>query len=292
IFLSSIFLSYSPVRHSGVSDLPRGRVVSEPTMPETAATSRPDSSRHVISVLIVTAAILWNVAALTFASQKGFDWQSNEVAALLGLAFAQTGLAAGYFAWGRLNVVVRTGVLLAAIFASWRIAKLAADEPGLDWFTIQFITALATVTPLTISRLSGTRLLFGDETLDHVRTVRQFRIWDVLSWTTAIAMLAGASRWMAIGQTTNLQLLLLTLIEAVMICFCMVAPLGFKRMWLGVIAALGISVLFGAGFAMHARDPNPLLKMFVTEFIVITACVMVLRVGGYRLRSMDATVAK
>jgi hypothetical protein len=258
-------------------------------MSEQLPASRSDSSHHAISVLIVTAAILWNLAALTFALQKSFDWRANEVAALLGLAFAQTGLAASYFAWGRVNVAVRAGVLLAAVFASWRIAKAAVDETGLDWYTIHFVTALATAAPLTISRLSGTRLFFGEETSAQRPTVRQFRIWDVLSWTTAIAMLTAASRWTAFGQVTNLQLLLLTLVQAVMFSFCIVAPLGFRRMWLGVVVSLGISGLFGLGFATHASDVSPLLKMFGVEFMIISACVVLLRVAGYRLRSVDST---
>ena len=59
-----------------------------------------------------------------------------------------------------------------------------------------------------------------------------------------------------------------------------------------VLTALGAAIFFGLAFSAQARDPYPLIKMFTAESLVMTSCIMVLRLGGYRLRNINTAIPK
>ncbi|HUE72399.1 MAG TPA: hypothetical protein VMP01_16055, partial [Pirellulaceae bacterium] len=282
IFLSSIFLSYSPVRHSGVSDLPRGRVVSEPTMPETAATSRPDSSRHAISVLIVTAAVLWNLVILARASSQDFQWMNAEMRILMGVVFGQVTLGAAYFGLGRWNIAWRMMVLLAAVVASsFLTAAMLADRPRL-YLAAHLSTAIVTAFILYGCRCFGLQLTHSDFPAEQFR--RQFTLLDALSLMTAVALVAGAFRWtewptgllreswdwIFIGSTTGLPSLMF--------------PLLFPKSWLGTLASIAAVALSVGIIVWLDQIQSTWFLIAMSQCLLVCAVSSVLRIAGYRLR--------
>jgi hypothetical protein len=211
---------------------------------------RPDSSRHAISVLIVTAAILWNVAALARVHYAPTSWREFPSQFVFALAFGQIGLAAGYVVWGRLNLAVRIALLLAVAVASSRLTALA-DRSGATtgWLAIHLAMALISIAALSMSRLGGLSLVHPDLRQSLPRRW-QFSLLSLVSVMTSVALVAAVWRWATLPWSESSQtwwaIAHILAAETAITCICLIVPLAAGAWWKG--AGIAIAGTFAITF--------------------------------------------
>jgi hypothetical protein len=251
-------------------------------MSEPASLERSDSSRHAISVLIVTAAILWNLVVLTRAHAADMQWHHTELRILLGIIFAQVTLGAGYFALGRWNLFWRACVLLVAVTASSLLtAALLANRPRL-YLSAHLATGLLTALPLYGMRCFGLRLTHSE--LPTSKRKIQFSLLDGLSLMTAVAVVAGVSRWAESPPGMLREALDWGLVGTVTGLISLMFPLLFPQWWHGAASALAVSALvIGTLVLLHDLNITWFL-VAAAQWLLVTTCCVILRLAGYRLQ--------
>lgn len=257
-------------------------------MSESPPPMRSVSSRHAISVLIVTAGILWNLVALTRAAalkDHGALLPSMEIGIWMGVAHAQVMLAAGYVAWGQWNVAVRAGLFSLVLVAS---SVFASAFPGFFnarlHLTIFLCIALGIATPLSCIRVLGLHLADA-ESAPSMQRPGQFTIWQILSLMAAVAILLTLSRWAVVpGGASKWWSVFATWLvpQSAIGLTCLILPFVFKRWWWSAcITAVGSLVL---GLWYLDLSDNLLQLLFaMTQWFLVVGCCGVLRLAGYRL---------
>ncbi len=121
---------------------------------------------------------------------------------VLGLALGQVGLMACYLVWGRGDIVLRLGGLIASVAVwSWMLATLQLDATG--W--MRHLMAHATLVTAVLATERSWRALRQNKHRDG-RKVPQFSIWNIVQLTTCVAITLGMVRAISMQQWINAPL--------------------------------------------------------------------------------------
>ena len=256
----------------------------EPHMSESTTPIRPESSRHAISVLIVTAAILWNLVALTRATAlrpSGAFLPEPEVVVWAAGAYAQVMLAAGYLAWGRWNVAIRAALVLLVLIASSAIVNAFLGTDFRAYVTFFSSIVLGIALPLSGVRFCGLHLIHPEQSPPAQRR-GQFSLWKILSLTAAVAILLTLSRW-TVPDVWSWQFAVNWLIPNCMFgIVCLAAPLAVHRWWWSASMTAVASVAMACWYLVMTGN-RQLVVFVVTQWILVSGCSGVIRLVGYRL---------
>jgi len=255
-------------------------------MSEPHSSAQSDFSRHAISVLIVTAAILWNVVAATRApalQSPDALLPGPERDVWIGVAYAQVMLAAAYLAWGRWNIAIRASVLSIVLIASSILVAAILGFYGQVYLWVFLGVTLGIAVPLGCVRLLGLQLVHPDLSPSEQR-LRQFTIWQLLSLMTAVAILLTLSRWAIIpGDVPTWRIFTTWLLpQSAIGIACLTLPLFLKR-WRSAACITGaVSVLHGLGYLSMSGNYRFLWLAMIQWFFVVGCCGLI-RLAGYRL---------
>lgn len=245
-------------------------------MSESLPPAHSTSSRHAISVLIATAAILWNLVAITRGSTAGLQWNDYEMFVWRGYASAQVAVAGAYLAWGRWNMAIRAIVLVAAVLASCVISTALIAYPPRIFLAVYLLTAVATAVPLYVLRLAGLHLTHPDDPSAKLR--RQYTLWDAFSLTTTVAILLGVMRWVDLPRNGIWEIVVLAATGSSKGVICVIIPLMFQAQWRAAMIAVVATLT-----AIWITSPFWPMTATMTHCIVVLATVWLLRLTGYRL---------
>ncbi len=244
--------------------------------------------------LLVAATILGDLALMLAMLLDGRYWPTVPGVTAMGLAFAQIALAAAWLSWGRRpGIFIRFVALLAVVGVGGVLCSAAAD--GVDaegvsmWFCLLLVYTAFVTTPLAVGRMFGIALVLRDAsaTRDLLSKRRwQFSLWQILSLTTAVAVLVGILRLQVFPSDEVLELILFCAAMAVAAHISLWSVLGLRRVLLGACLAVVVSVPIGAALPLTGFAPDDVSQLAAMSGVMglwIAISGAAVRHSGYRL---------
>lgn len=245
---------------------------------------------HGILVLLLTAWVLMNLAALAAVQRPANQWPETEAILALALAFGQTSLVAAHTALGRINQVPRIGLLLATALQSAYLATVATDANLPAWSSLMAIMAITTAVPLVVMRLAVGYVVRLDDPPNPAMDRWQFSIWGILSTTTGVAIACAVVRlWdFHLLGFNNIFALVLFCLTAACCSWCSVLSLlAIRSLPIACIPPVLIAGLLGLLYALTGLPPNDRWELWwmglLQGILTMLAC-LVVRLAGYRLK--------
>lgn len=252
-------------------------------MSESPPPAPSDSSRHAISVLIVTAAILWNLVAFTRAAalqSPGAFLSDAETCVWVAAGYAQVMLAAGYLAWGRWNVALRAALIVLVLFASSAVRAAFVGADIRLYLTIYSSIMLGIAVPLSCIRFLGLHVVHPEQSPLAQRR-GQFTLRQILSLTAAVAILLTLSRWLVPDDILNRRTANWLAPVSAFGIVCLAAPLAFHRWWWSALTT-AVAALALAYWMSEISGNRHIVEFVITQWILVSGCSGVIRLAGYR----------
>jgi len=238
-------------------------------------------------VLFIVASGLVDIVVWILFSEDTF----SELAWFLtfGLALGQLGLLAAWLVISSTNIVLRVLMVVAGIGLLSIFAEQIDDSPALECSGYFFACTVTVAVPLLAARMTGMRLVnthHENNSATSEFTLRrwQFSLRNMLLWTTSIAIVLGAMRWIDFSLVNPNN------IVPYCVSFACVTYASLWSMLLVQNVFLRLTVLFvmcpfvGVALSVVAYDSTWTMAMITgIQGIYIAAGAAVFRLSGYRV---------
>ncbi len=252
---------------------------------------------RLIPALLVVALLIADLAIQAAVDRNAGGWPRQPGVFGLALVLTQVALVAAWIVWGRTNIALRVGCALGVLYllASTAAVCTNSESEQRRWFTALLFLGSVTSCLLAVARLLKLELIAEVRHLSRSsqQAARQFSIWGILSTTTVVACLLGATRQAELPGTV-VGTAFAFCIVAVLSCSVLVAPFLLTRPWVIAAVVAGLSAVGGyilswSNFAPpHAERASQLVALSLLHGVTLAGAAAILRIGGYRLLKTDA----
>jgi hypothetical protein len=242
-----------------------------------------DCARTLLA-LLAAAVLLSNLVVTDLAEHRSFPHPA--VVAAMGAGFGQIALCAFCLVHSRCNVTLRVILLLAAVSYWARPIAEATGQAATPWGGVLLAYVATAATAAWAAKALGFRVARTEPAAQPPPKPRwQFRLWDLMSCTTAVCILMAVVRrlefpWAVVGEAV---FFCLGLTAAAMVA--MAAFLASRRI-LPAVPALVAASAVGALMSAARIPPQaawPVAVMTAIEAACVACGAAVLRASGYRL---------
>ena len=246
-------------------------------------------ANHIIPVLLGLAVLLANLVIYNVVERRGLRWPAALGVVGLAVVFAELALLAAWLVWGRGNIASRVLASLAALGIPAITAASCTEgaDDYKEWYAMLLFYLLIVASLCWGARLWNVTISATPAAKSDVTRNRQFSIWSLLSATTGVACVLGASRVVHLPGSPLQVLFFLTVAALISLTGMFLSFLSI-RPWRGAALVLLTSGCMGIGLSLSGVPPpdNRMLLvvvMSVAQGFCVGSLVVILRIAGFQM---------
>lgn len=242
-----------------------------------------------LTVLFITAAIVFNALVLTWVNVAGASWPQPSSVLGLSLVFAQQGLVAMACGFGRQHFLFRTLLFLSSAVTTGMIGCRCEGQTNIQgsWIVMLVGHGLIVLIFVWCLRIAGWRLRLRGDVDAATAAPWQFSLGRLFALTTSVAIVLGIGQRLSVeGHLMGRMMLIALLLAGVAIPLCFLVLSLSRWTWI-IVGGFAAVLATGLGLALILGTPGPnlfaLFLLTLLQGMIVLGALSMVRLAGYSI---------